>query len=232
MHFTINLKDGSLVRRGVNTDGTAVGESRSMKKTLCKYAMSTETVTSSDGTKVLLTIVHPKGGKSPHPQPFLLIGYGAYGFPVPLEYDSQTLALLEKGFCVGYAHCRGGGEFGAAWHTAGKGKLKRNTFDDFKACAEFLITGQWTSPSQLCGLGVSAGGLILGVMANECPHLFAALVMRYEVCTKRCRKVIGCYVTRCYVTRCFVTRCDGMGWDGMGWDGMGGMRYNMMSSQV
>lgn len=178
MHFTINLEDGSLVRRGVDIDGTAVGESVSMKEMLCKYAMGTETVISSDGTKVLLTIVQPKAGKRPRPQPFLLIGYGAYGIPVSLEYDPQVLALLEKGFSVGYAHCRGGGEFGAAWHTAGKGKHKRNTFEDFKACAEFLIAGRWTSPSQLCGLGVSAGGLILGVMANECPHLFAALVMR------------------------------------------------------
>ena len=178
MHFTIDLKDGSLVKRGLDIGDTGIGEITSMMDKLNKYRMTTETVNSSDGTEVLLTIVHPVGGKLPDPRPFVLVGYGAYGISVSLEYDPQVLALLERGFCVGYAHCRGGGEFGAAWHAAGKGMHKRNTFSDFKACAEYLIANKWTSPSQLCGLGVSAGGLIMGVMANEHSHLFVALVMR------------------------------------------------------
>ena len=178
MHFTVDFRDGSLVKRGLDIGDTGVGESASMKKKLDKYRMITDTVNSPDGVEVLLTIVHPKGGKAPTPRPFLLTGYGAYGIPVSLEFDPQVLALLERGFCVGFAHCRGGGEFGAAWHAAGKGMHKRNTFDDFKACAEFLIANEWTSPSLLCGLGVSAGGLIMGVAANEFSHFFVALVMR------------------------------------------------------
>lgn len=180
MHFSIDLKSGSLLEHGLDDDGTGIGESTSMKNKLNKYRITTETVISSDGTEVLLTMVHPKGATLPSPRPFVLIGYGAYGIPVSLEFDPQTLALLEKGFCVGYAHCRGGGELGAAWHAAGRGMLKRNTFNDYKACAEYLIAKGWTSPSLLCGMGVSAGGLIMGVMANECSHLFVALVMRYD----------------------------------------------------
>lgn len=194
MHFTIDLKTGSLRQRGLDTDGTGSGESTSIMNKLNRYRITTETVISSDGTLVLLTIVRPKWATLPSPRPFVLIGYGAYGIPVSLEFDPQTLALLEKGFYVGYAHCRGGGELGAAWHAAGRGMLKRNTFKDYKACAEYLIAKGWTSPSLLCGMGVSAGGLIMGVMANECSHLFVALVMRYEIWGYRSSDVIGCAV--------------------------------------
>lgn len=120
----------------------------------------------------------PHPDPPPVPGPFLLVGYGAYGMSLSVGYDPQVMTLLQRGFSVGYAHCRGGGEYGSHWHTAGKGMLKWNTFNDFAACAEHLISRGYTSPSLLCGMGTSAGGLVMGVMANEFPHLFAALVMR------------------------------------------------------
>ena len=113
------------------------------------------------------------------PGPMVLIGYGSYGVSVPVGFDPQIIALLERGFTVAYAHCRGGGEFGATWHEQGKKLKKCNTFTDYIAIAEYLIQQGYTVPALLCGLGSSAGGLIMGVVANEAPHLFAALIMRY-----------------------------------------------------
>ena len=113
------------------------------------------------------------------PGPLVLIGYGSYGVSIPVGFDPQIIALLERGFTVAYAHCRGGGEYGATWHEQGKGLKKRNTFTDYITIAEYLIKQGYTLPALLCGLGSSAGGLIMGVIANEAPHLFAALIMRY-----------------------------------------------------
>lgn len=112
------------------------------------------------------------------PGPMVLIGYGAYGVSVPVDYDPQTITLLERGFTIGYAHCRGGGEYGAKWHSEGREFKKYNTFKDFITCSKYVIERGYTSPSLLCGMGSSAGGLIMGVMANEASQLFAALIMR------------------------------------------------------
>lgn len=191
MHFAIDLVTSELRRNNCHVRSKeSVDRIRSGK-----YHMVTETASSSSGdcVSVPITVVtrrctairngsmaDPHSVPNPHrvPGPFLLIGYGAYGIPLSVEYDPQVMTLLQRGFSVGYAHCRGGGEYGSHWHTAGKGMLKWNTFNDFAACAEHLISRGYTSPSLLCGMGSSAGGLVMGVMANEFPHLFAALVMR------------------------------------------------------
>jgi oligopeptidase B len=89
------------------------------------------------------------------------------------------MVLLERGYSVTYAHCRGGGEYGQSWHDDGKQMNKWKTFEDFATCAEHLITRSYTIPSLLCGIGSSAGGLIMGVMANQYSHLFGAIIMRH-----------------------------------------------------
>ena len=145
------------------------------------YRVFTEMALSRDGTSVPVTIVEKRTGDddiTPTPGPFVLIGYGAYGIPISMEFDPQVMTLLQRGFSVGYAHCRGGGEYGSHWHASGKGMLKWNTFHDFVACAEHLILRRYTAPSFLCGMGTSAGGLIMGVMVNKFPDLFTALIMR------------------------------------------------------
>ena len=102
-----------------------------------------------------------------------------------MHFDPQVYALLERGWLVAFAHCRGGGELGAAWHQAGKGPRKWNTYKDFAACARLLSDRDphrglgVTSPGLMCASGGSAGGLVMGVMANEYPQLFAALLMRW-----------------------------------------------------
>jgi oligopeptidase B len=179
MHFTIDLRTCELRR-----NGSRKGSNRAPNLIDGgEYQVVTEMASAKDGVSVPITLVSKRcnregRGSVPDPGPFLLIGYGAYGLPLTVEYDPQVMALLQRGFSVGYAHCRGGGEYGSHWHAAGKGMLKWNTFNDFAACAEHLISKRYTSPSLLCGMGTSAGGLIMGVMANEFPHLFAALIMR------------------------------------------------------
>jgi Prolyl oligopeptidase family len=192
--FTIDLKTNKM--HVTASQDQERSRNSSVGVDLGQYTMTTETVEHVDGMPLLLTIVsklklkfkvqsHTHTPHTPHrhdvtrtPGPFVLIGYGAYGIPVPVEFDPQVMALLESGFCVGYAHCRGGNELGAAWHAAGKGMSKCNTFKDFTACARYLIAEGYTSPSQLCGMGMSAGGLIMGYVANQKEQLFAALIMR------------------------------------------------------
>jgi protease II len=190
MHFTIDLRTSELKRTDCLVGSKNTGDliDRGIYRIVTEMAPSSSTGAS---VSVPITIVSKRrsGERSgslsdPTPEPvsvpgpFLLIGYGAYGIPLSVGYDPQVMTLLGRGFSVGYAHCRGGGEFGSHWHTAGKGILKWNTFNDFAACAEHVISRGYTSPSLLCGMGTSAGGLIMGVMANEFPHLFAALIMR------------------------------------------------------
>lgn len=110
--------------------------------------------------------------------PLLLIGYGAYGVTMSMSFQMEFYELLTRGWTIAFAHTRGGGELGIQWHADGKLLNKKNTFEDFASCAMHLIDKGYTNPSKLCGHGGSAGGLIMGYMANNYSHLFAGLVMR------------------------------------------------------
>ena len=131
--------------------------------------------TAKDGTQIPITLARKKG-VAPG-APLLLEAYGAYGDPLEPSFSTWGLALLDRGVVLAFAHVRGGGEFGDAWHDGGKLKTKMNTFTDFIACAEFLIAQQHTSPGKLAITGASAGGLLMGAVLNLRPELFhAALV--------------------------------------------------------
>jgi oligopeptidase B len=108
--------------------------------------------------------------------PGLLYGYGAYEATVDAAFGSARISLLERGFVFAIAHVRGGGELGRRWYEDGKMLRKRNTFTDFIACAEHLIADGYTSPERLVARGGSAGGLLMGAVANLRPDLFAAVV--------------------------------------------------------
>ena len=106
----------------------------------------------------------------------LLGGYGAYGFPLPVTFSSARLSLLDRGVVVALAHVRGGGEMGKVWHDDGRMMRKRNTFTDFIAVAEHLVAEGYTAPERLVIEGGSAGGLLMGAVANMRPDLFKAVV--------------------------------------------------------
>ncbi len=134
--------------------------------------------TASDGTKVPISIVYKKGMKRDGSNPFLLEGYGSYGISNDVNFSSNRVSLLDRGFIFGIAHIRGGGDLGKPWHDAGKMMVKKNTFTDFIACSEHLIKENYTSKDKLIITGGSAGGLLMGAVSNQRPDLFKA-VMTY-----------------------------------------------------
>ncbi len=134
-------------------------------------------VKSHDGTMVPLVILYKRGLKRDGTNPTLLEGYGAYGI-VNTEpfFASNFLPWLERGGVVALAGVRGGGEYGEDWHLAGKEKTKPNTWKDFIACAEYLVSEKYTSPAHLAGQGGSAGGILIGNSIVDRPDLFGAAI--------------------------------------------------------
>lgn len=139
-----------------------------------------------DGTPVPISVVHrvellaevdaPTGTPPAAPAPCLLYGYGAYEHSIDPVFSSLRLSLLDRGFVFAIAHVRGGGELGRHWYEDGKLAAKPHTFGDFVACARRLIDAGFTTPSRLAARGASAGGLLIGAVANMAPELFGAMV--------------------------------------------------------
>jgi oligopeptidase B len=140
-----------------------------------RYESIREWATAPDGTSVPLSLVrrrdHPGG-----PVPTLLYGYGAYEASMDPGFSIPRLSLLDRGVTFAIAHVRGGGEMGRSWYEDGKLLHKRNTFTDFIAAADHLIERRYTSPGLLAARGGSAGGLLMGAVANLGPERFQAIV--------------------------------------------------------
>jgi oligopeptidase B len=134
--------------------------------------------TAPDGVRVPMSIVYRKGLKRDGQAPLYLYGYGSYGFPMSVTFSSNRLSLLDRGVTFAIAHIRGGGDMGKTWHDDGRMMKKKNTFTDFIACAEHLVAEKYTSPSRLVIEGGSAGGLLVGAVANMRPELWKAVVSK------------------------------------------------------
>ena len=131
---------------------------------------------SHDGERVPISIVYRKGLQKNGQNPTLLYGYGSYGISIDPNFSSARLSLLDRGFVYAIAHIRGGEEMGRKWYENAKFCKKKNTFLDFIACAETLIQERFTSSQKLAGMGGSAGGLLIGAVANMQPNLFQTLI--------------------------------------------------------
>jgi len=129
-----------------------------------------------DGTKVPISLVYKKGLKRDGNNPVKLFGYGSYGASLNPRFNSNYLSLLDRGFVVAYAHARGGQDLGRQWYENGKLLKKKNTFYDFIDCAEFLIEKNYTRPEKLFAKGASAGGLLVGAVANMRPDFFKGII--------------------------------------------------------
>ncbi len=129
-----------------------------------------------DGTRVPISLVCPKGAPRDGSMPVVLYGYGSYEDSTDPSFSIARLSLLDRGIGYAIAHVRGGGEMGRRWYDAGKLLHKRNTFTDFVACARHLVAEGWTSHDRLVAEGGSAGGLLVGAVANLAPEAFRAIV--------------------------------------------------------
>jgi prolyl oligopeptidase len=129
-----------------------------------------------DGTKVPLNIIHRKGLALDGSHPTLLTGYGGYNISLTPNYPAPYVPLLERGVVFAEANLRGGGEYGEDWHTQGKLTKKPNVFDDFAACAKYLIARKYTQPSKLAIIGGSNGGLLMGAALTQHPEMYHAVV--------------------------------------------------------
>jgi oligopeptidase B len=129
-----------------------------------------------DGERVPISLVCRRGAHDNGPIPFLLYGYGAYEISMDPGFSVPRLSLLDRGAGMAIAHVRGGGEMGRRWYDDGKLDHKQHTFSDFAACARHLIETSWTSADRLVAEGGSAGGLLMGAVANQAPELFAGFV--------------------------------------------------------
>jgi oligopeptidase B len=132
--------------------------------------------TAHDGTRVPISIVHRRDTPRDSSAPLLLYGYGSYGISMPVAFNSNRLSLLDRGMIFAIAHIRGGGELGKPWHDAGRMHKKLNTFTDFIASAEHLVAEKYTSSQKLIIEGGSAGGLLMGAVANMRPDLFRIVI--------------------------------------------------------
>ncbi|KZD25041.1 S9 family peptidase [Tardiphaga robiniae] len=129
-----------------------------------------------DGAEVPVSILHRKDLKHDGQAPLLLYGYGSYGMAMPASFSANRLSLVDRGFVYAIAHIRGGADKGWGWYLDGKRDKKTNSFDDFAAAARALIGAKYTSEKKIVGHGGSAGGMLMGAVANRSGELFSGIV--------------------------------------------------------
>jgi len=139
---------------------------------VCKRVL----VSAHDQEQVPLTIFYHKDTPLNGDTPLLLYGYGSYGITIPDSFSSNRFSLINRGFIYAIAHIRGGREKGQEWYENGKLMNKKNTFLDFISCAEYLCDHDYTSKGKIIAQGGSAGGLLMGYIANERPDLFLGII--------------------------------------------------------
>lgn len=132
--------------------------------------------TAQDGTKVPISMVYRKELKKDGSNPLLQYAYGSYGYSMDATFSSTRLSLLDRGFIFAIAHIRGGEDLGRQWYEDGKLLNKKNTFTDFIDCSNYLIAEKYTSPAHLYAEGGSAGGLLMGAIANIAPQLYNGII--------------------------------------------------------
>jgi oligopeptidase B len=130
----------------------------------------------SDGEGVPVSIIHKQGLKLDGSAPLLITGYGAYGYAIEASFSTNRFSLIDRGFVFAIAHVRGGTDRGWRWYENGKLRAKPNTFADFLAAVRFLIAKGYTSSGRIVAQGGSAGGLLMGAVANLAPDLFAGII--------------------------------------------------------
>ncbi len=141
-----------------------------------KYETERLMLPARDGKKVPVSIVYPKGFEKNGQGKLYLYAYGAYGYAIPPSFSTSRLSLLDRGFACAIAHIRGGDDLGYGWFLDGKLDKRINTFNDFVDVAKGLVAEGFTAPGKIAIQGGSAGGKLMGVVANTDPELWGAIV--------------------------------------------------------
>jgi oligopeptidase B len=141
-----------------------------------KYETKREWAIARDGTKVPVSIVWKKGTRLDGSAPMLLYAYGSYGISMTPNFSIASFSLLDRGMIYAIAHIRGGSELGEKWRQEGRMFKKVNTFNDFVDTSKWLIGNKYTSADRLVIQGGSAGGLLMGAVVNQAPHLYKAAI--------------------------------------------------------
>lgn len=132
--------------------------------------------TAKDGAQVPITVLMRKGAPLDGKAPLLVYGYGAYGIPQEPSFSIRNLSLVDRGWVWAIAHIRGGSDKGWGWFLDGRGPKKPNTFTDFIACAEHLVAHGYGTAGKVAAYGGSAGGMLMGAIANLRPDLWGAII--------------------------------------------------------
>ena len=140
------------------------------------YVTRRLTATGHDGAQIPISVLHRRNAPLDGSAPLLLYGYGAYGMSMPASFSTNRLSLVDRGFVYAIAHIRGGADRGYRWYLDGKRDKKPNTFRDFIAAGEHLIAEGYTAKGRIAAHGGSAGGMLMGAVANLRPDLFAAIL--------------------------------------------------------
>jgi oligopeptidase B len=166
--YDYDMKDRNLKQRKVQEIPSGYDKS--------EYETARLMTPSHDGVPVPVSVMYKKSTPLDGSAPAYLIGYGSYGFSYPVRFRRDLFTLADRGFVIGIAHIRGGSDLGRSWYEAGKLKQKKNTFHDFIAAVKGLITAGYTKKGRIAAMGGSAGGMLMGVVANWEPQLFKAVV--------------------------------------------------------
>ncbi|MDQ6829448.1 MAG: S9 family peptidase [Gemmatimonadota bacterium] len=180
---TLRFTYSSLITPGSTFDYDMTTRKRTLLKRVdvpgfdaSRYEVKRLLVTARDGAHVPVSMLVRKGWTRDGKRPLLLYAYGSYGATTEATFNSPALSIVDRGFAYAIAHIRGGQEMGRQWYDDGKMMKKKNTFYDFIDVAEYLEKNDYTSKDKLVANGGSAGGLLMGAVANLRPDLFRAIV--------------------------------------------------------
>lgn len=174
--FSSFVMPSQIFRTSVSSGQSALFSAVQVPVDPSRYEVRQVFYTSSDGTRVSMFIVCARDVKLDGENPTLLYGYGGFDVSIRSAFTSFIYPWLEAGGVYATPNLRGGGEYGKAWHDAGKGAHKQNVFDDFAAAAEYLVRERWTRPGKLGIRGGSNGGLLVGAAMTQRPELFGAVI--------------------------------------------------------
>jgi prolyl oligopeptidase len=172
--FTGFTTPSTIYRYDVDSNTTTLLRAPAVRFSPERYQTEQVFVPSKDGTRVPMFLVHRKDIIPDGNVPTYLYGYGGFGISLTPAFEVSRLAWLDRGGLIAIANLRGGGEYGEQWRLAGTRHRRQNVFDDFIACAEWLISSRWTQPRRLAIAGSSNGGLLVGACMTQRPDLFGA----------------------------------------------------------